>query len=215
MPNKGPSQHFRVVPSDGEAIHGGGLPWRRARHRSLSRNHPPSPQVLAPWPVIGNLNLIRQLPHRSGPRARGAVRAAHVPPVRLRPRRGSSVGGSRRTSTSAPRRCAPCCAPGEFRPDRFVGSGVDVKGQDFELLPFGSGHRMCPGIGLRLKMVQLTLANLVHAFAWRLPDGVSAEEVSMEEEFALSMLRLEYLQQGILNQGPYFHFRGRHEKIGA
>jgi len=31
-------------------------------------------------------------------------------------------------------------APMEFRPERFVGGGgVDVKGQDFELLPFGSG----------------------------------------------------------------------------
>ncbi|KAL6645964.1 hypothetical protein ACP70R_017572 [Stipagrostis hirtigluma subsp. patula] len=33
-------------------------------------------------------------------------------------------------------------APEEFTPVRFVGSEVDVKGQDFELLPFGSGRRM-------------------------------------------------------------------------
>nr|CAB3500747.1 unnamed protein product [Digitaria exilis] len=63
-------------------------------------------------------------------------------------------------------------APMEFRPERFVGGGsgggVDVKGQDFELLPFGSGRRMCPGMSLGLKMVQVVLANLVHAFAWRL-----------------------------------------------
>ncbi|CAN6319919.1 unnamed protein product [Urochloa humidicola] len=77
----------------------------------------------------------------------------------------------------------------EFRPERFVGSGVDVKGQDFELLPFGSGRRMCPGIGLGLKMVQVTLANLLHAFAWRLPDGVAAEELSMEEKFGLAVPR--------------------------
>ncbi|KAF8728742.1 hypothetical protein HU200_018020 [Digitaria exilis] len=60
-------------------------------------------------------------------------------------------------------------APMEFRPERFVGGGsgggVDVKGQDFELLPFGSGRRMCPGMSLGLKMVQVILANLVHAFA--------------------------------------------------
>ncbi|CAN6300835.1 unnamed protein product [Urochloa humidicola] len=79
----------------------------------------------------------------------------------------------------------------EFRPERFVGGsgGVDVKGQDFELLPFGSGRRMCPGIGLGLKMVQVTLANLLHAFAWRLPDGVVAEELSMEEKFGLAVPR--------------------------
>ena len=80
----------------------------------------------------------------------------------------------------------------EFRPERFVGGGgggVDVKGQDFELLPFGSGRRMCPGIGLGLKMVHMILANLLHAFAWRLPDGVAAEELSMEETFGLTVPR--------------------------
>ncbi|XP_066387914.1 trimethyltridecatetraene synthase-like [Miscanthus floridulus] len=85
-------------------------------------------------------------------------------------------------------------ASDEFRPERFVGSSLDVKGQDFELLPFGSGRRMCPGIGLGLKMVQVILANLVHGFAWRLPDGMAKEELSMEEKFGLSMPRLIPLQ---------------------
>ncbi|TKV95987.1 hypothetical protein SEVIR_9G399700v4 [Setaria viridis] len=85
-------------------------------------------------------------------------------------------------------------APSEFRPERFVGSSLDVKGQDFELLPFGSGRRMCPGIGLGLKMVQLILANLVHGFAWRLPDGMVKEELSMEEKFGLSMPRMVPLE---------------------
>nr|CAB3500751.1 unnamed protein product [Digitaria exilis] len=77
----------------------------------------------------------------------------------------------------------------EFTPERFAGSGVDVKGQDLELLPFGSGRRMCPGYTLGLKMVQLTLANLLHGFEWRLPDGVVAEELSMEEKFGLAVPR--------------------------
>ncbi|CAN6312681.1 unnamed protein product [Urochloa humidicola] len=81
-------------------------------------------------------------------------------------------------------------APMDFLPERFTGSGVDVKGQDFELLPFGSGRRMCPGIGLGLKMVHMILANLLHAFAWRLPDGVAAEELSMEETFGLTVPRM-------------------------
>ncbi|KAL6649968.1 hypothetical protein ACP70R_014192 [Stipagrostis hirtigluma subsp. patula] len=79
--------------------------------------------------------------------------------------------------------------PDEFRPERFAGSSVDVKGKDLELLPFGSGRRMCPGYGLGLKMVQLALASLLHAFAWRLPDGVTAEELDMEETFRISMPR--------------------------
>jgi cytochrome P450 len=78
---------------------------------------------------------------------------------------------------------------GEFRPERFVGSGVDVKGHDLELLPFGSGRRMCPGVSLGLRMVQVVLANLVHGYAWKLPDGVSREELSMEETFGLYMPR--------------------------
>ncbi|CAN6270550.1 unnamed protein product [Urochloa humidicola] len=89
-------------------------------------------------------------------------------------------------------------APDEFRPERFLagrsGRVVDVKGQDFELLPFGSGRRMCPGMGLGLRMVQLTLANLIHAFDWRLPDGVTVEELSMEETLRFTMPRLVPLE---------------------
>lgn len=80
-------------------------------------------------------------------------------------------------------------SPEEFRPERFVGSGIDVKGRDFELLPFGSGRRMCPGYNLGLKVIQLTLANLLHAFSWNLPDGIAAGELSMEEIFGLTMPR--------------------------
>jgi cytochrome P450 len=80
-------------------------------------------------------------------------------------------------------------APEEFMPERFIGNKIDVKGQDFELLPFGSGRRMCPGYSLGLKVIQLSLANLLHGFAWRLPDGVTREQLSMEEIFGLSTPR--------------------------
>uniref|UniRef100_A0A0E0LZ10 Cytochrome P450 n=1 Tax=Oryza punctata TaxID=4537 RepID=A0A0E0LZ10_ORYPU len=80
-------------------------------------------------------------------------------------------------------------SPEEFRPERFVGSGIDVKGRDFQLLPFGSGRRMCPGYSLGLKVIQLALANLLHAFSWSLTDGVAAGELSMEEVFGLTTPR--------------------------
>uniref|UniRef100_A0ACD5VA67 Uncharacterized protein n=1 Tax=Avena sativa TaxID=4498 RepID=A0ACD5VA67_AVESA len=80
-------------------------------------------------------------------------------------------------------------APEEFMPERFLDSKIDVKGQDFELLPFGSGRRMCPGYSLGLKVIQVSLANLLHGFSWRLPDGASKEELSMEEIFGLSTPR--------------------------
>ncbi|XP_048554036.1 trimethyltridecatetraene synthase-like [Triticum urartu] len=77
-------------------------------------------------------------------------------------------------------------APEEFMPERFLDSRLDVKGQDYELLPFGSGRRMCPGYNLGLKVIQLSLANLLHGFVWRLPDGM---ELSMDEIFGLSTPR--------------------------
>jgi cytochrome P450 len=77
-------------------------------------------------------------------------------------------------------------APEEFMPERFLGSRLDVKGQDYELLPFGSGRRMCPGYSLGLKVIQVSLANLLHGFEWKLPHGV---ELNMEEIFGLSTPR--------------------------
>ncbi|XP_035546738.1 cytochrome P450 82A3-like [Juglans regia] len=56
--------------------------------------------------------------------------------------------------------------PTEFRPERFLTThkDVDFKGQHFEFIPFGSGRRFCPGISFALHVMQLTLANFLHAF---------------------------------------------------
>jgi typhasterol/6-deoxotyphasterol 2alpha-hydroxylase len=53
---------------------------------------------------------------------------------------------------------------------------------------------MCPGYSLGLKVIQGTLANLLHEFAWRLPDGMTKEELSMVEVFGLSTPRKFPLQ---------------------
>ncbi|CAA7058566.1 unnamed protein product [Microthlaspi erraticum] len=46
--------------------------------------------------------------------------------------------------------------------------GYDVAaGQDFRYIPFGSGRRLCPGIELGMVFVEMTLANLVNRFNWR------------------------------------------------
>ncbi|KAL1551760.1 trimethyltridecatetraene synthase-like [Salvia divinorum] len=76
--------------------------------------------------------------------------------------------------------------PNEFYPDRFLGKNIDVKGQDFELLPFGSGRRICPGYALGLKVIQSSLANLLHGFNWSLPSEMKLGELNMEETFGLS-----------------------------
>lgn len=76
--------------------------------------------------------------------------------------------------------------PEEFWPDRFIGKNIDVKGHDYELLPFGSGRRMCPGYSLGLKVIESSLANLVHGFTWKLPDNIKPAELNMDEIFGLS-----------------------------
>ncbi|KAF6136423.1 hypothetical protein GIB67_019306 [Kingdonia uniflora] len=61
--------------------------------------------------------------------------------------------------------------PLEFQPDRFLTSHADVnvRGQYFELIPFGSGRRSCPGISFALQILHLTLARLVHGFQLTTP----------------------------------------------
>ena len=40
--------------------------------------------------------------------------------------------------------------PHEFWPDRFINKDIDVKSQELEFLPFGSGRRKCPGYNIGL-----------------------------------------------------------------
>ncbi|CAN1819137.1 Cytochrome P450 83B1 [Linum perenne] len=70
--------------------------------------------------------------------------------------------------------------PEEFKPERFIGKSIDVKGSDFELIPFGAGRRICPGIHMGLSTVELSLANLLYAFDWEMPTGMSSEDLDME-----------------------------------
>ncbi|XVE88619.1 hypothetical protein DITRI_Ditri19aG0084100 [Diplodiscus trichospermus] len=76
--------------------------------------------------------------------------------------------------------------PYEFCPERFIGKNIDVKGHDFELLPFGAGRRMCPGYPLGIKLIQASLANLLHGFTWKLPGNMPNQDLNMEEIFGLS-----------------------------
>ncbi|CAN7125584.1 hypothetical protein BRARA_B03646 [Brassica rapa] len=75
--------------------------------------------------------------------------------------------------------------PEAFIPERFMDNEIDYKGLNFELLPFGSGRRMCPGMGMGLALVHLTLINLLYRFDWKLPGGMKAEDVDIEESYGL------------------------------
>ncbi|XP_050366511.1 demethylepipodophyllotoxin synthase-like isoform X2 [Argentina anserina] len=80
-----------------------------------------------------------------------------------------------------------------FQPERFLTShaDVDVRGQNFELMPFGSGRRICPGISLALGLVELTLAHLLHKFEITAP---SDEPVDMSETVGLTNMKATPLQ---------------------
>lgn len=83
--------------------------------------------------------------------------------------------------------------PLEFRPARFLpgGSheGVDVKGGDYELIPFGAGRRICAGLSWGLRMVTLMTATLVHGFDWALVNGMTPDKLDMEEAYGLTLQR--------------------------
>ncbi|GAB2269750.1 hypothetical protein Dimus_004672 [Dionaea muscipula] len=80
--------------------------------------------------------------------------------------------------------------PETFNPERFIGSNIDFKGQDFELLPFGAGRRGCPGITFATPIVELGLAQLLHTFDWELPAGIQAKDLDLTEAFGISMHKI-------------------------
>ncbi|KAA8544343.1 hypothetical protein F0562_022389 [Nyssa sinensis] len=77
--------------------------------------------------------------------------------------------------------------PLDFIPERFLSgrnAKIDPRGNDFELIPFGAGRRICAGTRMGIVLVEYILGTLVHSFDWRLPDGV---ELNMDEAFGLAL----------------------------
>ncbi|XP_062116103.1 cytochrome P450 71AP13-like [Humulus lupulus] len=80
--------------------------------------------------------------------------------------------------------------PETFRPERFLqGTPIDFKCHDYELIPFGAGRRICPGMNFGIAAVELALAQLLHSFDWELPPGVTAKDLDMTEVFGITMHR--------------------------
>ncbi|XP_022764379.1 cytochrome P450 83B1-like [Durio zibethinus] len=77
--------------------------------------------------------------------------------------------------------------PGEFYPERFIGSSIDFKGHDFGLIPFGAGRRSCPGIHMGVATVELALANLLCKFDWEMPVGTDKDDLDFDVIPGLAM----------------------------
>ncbi|XP_076939135.1 cytochrome P450 93A3-like [Bidens hawaiensis] len=78
-------------------------------------------------------------------------------------------------------------SPLEFRPERFEGTQLDVRGQHFHLLPFGTGRRMFPGISLGLLMVHVTLGAMIQCFEWKAGKNGNLATVDMEEGIGITL----------------------------
>ncbi|KAG5235132.1 cytochrome P450 [Salix suchowensis] len=75
-----------------------------------------------------------------------------------------------------------------FKPERFLQPNmVDYRGRHFELIPFGSGRRMCPAMPLASRVLPQALASLLLSFDWILPDGLKPEEMDMTEKIGITL----------------------------
>ncbi|KAF5726907.1 cytochrome P450 CYP736A12-like protein [Tripterygium wilfordii] len=81
----------------------------------------------------------------------------------------------------------------EFLPERFASAEIDLKGHQFQLLPFGSGQRRCAGMQLGLTTVRLITAQLVHCFNWELPYGILPSDLDMTEKSGLAVPKANHL----------------------
>ncbi|XP_038998019.1 xanthotoxin 5-hydroxylase CYP82C2-like [Hibiscus syriacus] len=75
-----------------------------------------------------------------------------------------------------------------FRPERFLTTHkhINVRGQNFEFIPFGSGRKVCPGISSALQILNLNLAVLLQSFEITTPDD---EPVDIREGAGLTNLK--------------------------
>nr|AGA17936.1 flavone synthase II [Dahlia pinnata] len=81
--------------------------------------------------------------------------------------------------------------PLEFKPDRFLKEGVlkpslDIRGQNFQILPFGTGRRSCPGINMAMRQLPVVVAILIQCLEWTVNDK---QVLNMDERGGLTTPR--------------------------
>ncbi|TQD82222.1 hypothetical protein C1H46_032240 [Malus baccata] len=81
--------------------------------------------------------------------------------------------------------------PAFFKPERFIGTKWDCKGQHFEFIPFGSGRRVCAGLPLAHRMLHLTLGMFLHQFDWELGGDVTRGNIDWKDKLGITMRKSE------------------------
>ncbi|KAD3069184.1 hypothetical protein E3N88_37064 [Mikania micrantha] len=77
--------------------------------------------------------------------------------------------------------------PEKFMPERFLKVDIDYKGQDFELVPFGAGRRMCPGLNMAHRLLHIMLGSLIKNFDWKLEGNMRPQDMDIRENFGLTL----------------------------
>ncbi|AES79995.1 cytochrome P450 family protein [Medicago truncatula] len=81
--------------------------------------------------------------------------------------------------------------PNVFIPQRFLECDINYKGNNFELIPFGAVH--------------LIVTSLLRNFEWTFVDGLKPEDMNIEEQFGLTLKRVQPLRvQTIIVVSPPF-----------
>ncbi|CAL5387607.1 unnamed protein product [Camellia sinensis] len=85
--------------------------------------------------------------------------------------------------------------PMSFKPERFIGSKIDYKGQHSQLIPSGAKRRMCAGTPLGHRMLHLLLGSLLQESDWELQGHVNGVTMDMKEKVGLAIEKLEPLKK--------------------
>nr|QWK52372.1 cytochrome P450 76C8 [Isatis tinctoria] len=96
-----------------------------------------------------------------------------------------------------------------FEPERFLGRDLESIGKDFEMIPFGAGRRMCPGISLALRIVPHMLASLIYSFEWALENEKNyavPADLDLHETFGLTLHKTSPLYSDFVKKAyEYFY----------
>ncbi|XP_004232064.1 geraniol 8-hydroxylase-like [Solanum lycopersicum] len=79
--------------------------------------------------------------------------------------------------------------PLTFKPERFWNLKMGVLGLDFELIPFGAGRRICPGLTMATTILSTMLGSLLNSFDWKAEGEIAAEDLDVEEKFGITLAR--------------------------